>query len=168
MNEKIHTRKIKDLVSEGDVNSAMGEWQSNWEAKYGNLPGGNFITAVKRLTYELFIQRLSDKPLTYMLEFEGTEEYKLCKEITAGLNGKESAKALRSARAIYRRLIDPILNQQKISRDASLRTRAVHGDPELTDPNKGVAGVGGRSSFIWENEANPRGLGYVQSKPKED
>lgn len=48
--------------------------------------------------------------------------------------------------------------------DLDAMNMVVPGDPELTDPSRGLAGVrSGTSPYIWEQEANPKGLGYVQS-----
>ncbi len=48
------------------------------------------------------------------------------------------------------------------------KIRVVPGDAEFTDPMRGTAGIGGSSPFIWDPEGNPKGLGYIQSQPKDE
>jgi hypothetical protein len=60
------------------------------------------------------------------------------------------------------------LNRRPASKPISEAPYIIPGDSELTDPDRGVAGINGYTSYWMDPDMSPKGLGYTQSHPKRD
>lgn len=159
----------RGLISSADVDAAVSAWAQRQAEKRNTSYTTGIQNVVSRLILELIIPRMDPNSLGYLEEpwfKEGTQERGLYLEIAGIVSGKDRGSLYRSAKAISKELIRRAWRQMK---QTSLDKYKVPGDLELTDPRRGVAGIrGGTSPFVWEPEAHPRGLGYVQSRPKDD
>lgn len=153
----------KDLISESDVDDAIVSWfEKRTDKKSEFVWNQDMVGIVKRLSWELFIPAM-DAGLnanTQLWKIKGTAQNELYTQILDGFEGRDINRLCRAAWGISNTLAK---EAKRVKRTIVANGHTVPGDSELTDPKRGVAGVGGRSPYDMEPDANPNGLGYIQS-----
>lgn len=159
-----------DLVSEAHLDEAISEWRQDRERNRKNPWLEDRLQVVRRLALELIIPSFSENLGTEMRWLiKGSNESKKYGEIMEGLEGHARMATSKAAMAISMHLSERLLSDHTRKLSEDLGNRSVPGDPEHTDPRRGLAGIRGGTDPSWmDPTSNRKGLGYIQSDPKDD
>ncbi len=155
--ESIKGLKPKDFVSEARVDAAIAEWLPTRKPK--SPIKDELVPILRRLMTELIIPSMDrDRHVRDEDEIFGnadTDRKKLYREITSDL-GQARGVFYRTAKTVSIRLVDTIMEEHR--NDKWREHKAFRpGDPEHTDPRRGVSGVGGSGSSWMDPAMHPNG-----------
>lgn len=155
----------KEFVTPEMVDKAINNWVLNRSAK--SPINDEMLPQLRRLMVEIVIPLMDNdrhvRDEERFLTDTKTDERNHYLEITRGIVGKTRGVLYRTARSISVKLVDQVMEAH---RNDQFKSHPAYrkGDPEATDPARGVSGVRARSSYPMDPDMNPKGLGYDQSK----
>lgn len=163
MTERTDAKVLKpeDLITEEMVDKAINSWLLK-NPKQKTLTADN-APVLKRLMKELVFP-LMDRSGSIVdedsiLGNRITSERNLYLEITKGLPGGIRGRVYKISKTIAQGLFDGVMTEVRKNK-FNVHPGFMKGDPEHTSIDRGISGIGGRSSYTMDSDMNPNG--YAQ------